>query len=181
MLNYKKIGPFIYHEDLSLGSLCSNYDHVIGLLNIRCLDIMSLLFRPRCYKLSLWGIGVSASYTKSFDEQSIVSKIRNVLAMKADSLIFYTEYPVERFIKAGYSSKRIFVAHNTVDNVIEYPASTRDKFIFIGTLYHEKGIVELIDQYYIAYKKLNGEIFDLNIVVVGICSNNSENKFLDMA
>lgn len=159
-----KIGPFLYHKGVKLHRLCGQYDHVIALLNIRCIDVFSLLFMKRSYALSLWGIGVSGSYTRSFDQTSYVSHLRNYLAKKADSLIFYTDYPVERFISSGYPADKIFIAHNTVENTVELSNQNRNKFIFIGTLYREKGVMELVDQYKLAFDELGGNIYDLNII-----------------
>lgn len=166
MINVKvsQFGPFIYHKGVKLHELCGDYDHVIALLNIRCVDVMWLLFKNRNYALSLWGIGVSASYNKKFDQKSYISGFRNYFARKADSLIFYTEFPVDRFVKAGYPGNQIFIAHNTVDNVVSCSEQNRTTFTFVGTLYREKGVLELVEQYNQAFHALNGNVYDLNIV-----------------
>lgn len=144
----KKVGPFVIHDNRVSLEILNNYDVVISLLNIRCLDIISYLFCKRDFKLILWGIGVTASYTKSFDEKGLSSRLREFIALKSDALIFYSQYPVERYLKLGYDKNNIFVANNTVDNLIfDIPNTVRDQIIFVGTLYEGKGIIDLLDSY----------------------------------
>ncbi|HDY7975443.1 TPA: glycosyltransferase family 4 protein [Vibrio vulnificus] len=144
----KNIGPFIVHDKSDFKELLNEFDVVISLLNIRCFDIMKLLFLKRNFKLALWGIGVTASYNKRFDERGLSGLIREFLAVKADALIFYSDYPTARYINFGYDMNKIYIANNTIDNVIEeLPKSRRNSLLFVGTLYKEKGILELLDAY----------------------------------
>jgi len=174
-LKILNIGPFIIHKTFSLHDLCKPYDHVMALFNIRCLDVFYLLYRKRNYTITLWGIGVSASYEKKYDSKNFITKIKDRLALKADSLLFYTDYPIKRFKKLGFSEKKLFVANNTVSNLVSYSSNNRSYFIFIGSLYKKKGVMELICQYEKAYKIVGEEFNELHVIGDGDLYNDLEN------
>ena len=170
-ITFKKItlhnyGPFIVHKPSILRSL-NNYDVVIGLHNIRCLDLLLLGILPfRKYKIIYWGIGVAASYKKKFDQDDSLKFIRYFMAKIADSIIFYSEYPKNKYIKNGINEEKIFIANNTVKilkNQLEFD-KLRNELLFIGTLYKEKGVEELLEHYLAAYSKIGDAILKLNIV-----------------
>lgn len=105
---------------------------------------------------------------------------------KADSLIFYTSYPINRYVEdGGIDRNKLFVANNTVDVTerIEIP-KTKKHFLFVGTLYKAKKIFDLLDAYKIACN-LNHQIDTLIIIGNGeeydniiqwIDNNNLQNK-----
>lgn len=160
------VGPFITHNK-SVFQIAKEFDVVIALLNVRCIDLMALSLVPwRRFKVIYWGIGVAASYAKKFDSTSKLQPLRIFFAKMADAVIFYSNYPVERYLNSGLSREKIFVADNTVDckYYIDNPMVPRSKMIFIGTLYAEKGVLELVDSYACAFRKIGDALFDLVIV-----------------
>ncbi|WP_172280027.1 glycosyltransferase family 4 protein [Chryseobacterium sp. LAM-KRS1] len=156
-LPVKKAGPFELHKD-NLYNIASQYDVVIGLSNLRWISLMLLcLRRNRKYKIGYWGIGVTASYENSFDSKTTWDKFRYYISRKSDFTLFYSSYPLERYIKAGIPEEKLFVAHNTteVENVIKSDVNNKKDFLFVGTLYPQKGIGELLEAYYLLYTKRN--------------------------
>lgn len=154
----------------NLFKIAQSFDVVIGLYGPKWLSIMLLLMRrDRRYKVLLWGIGVSASYTKRFDQHTYWDWIRFYFARKADAIILYSDYPVKKHIANGVRSEKIFVANNTV-RVAETSTnpvnSKKATFIFVGTLYLQKGVNILLE----AFKRLNlsdGKCPDLDIIGSG--------------
>lgn len=182
----KKVWKFTKHED-NVFEISQNYDVVIALADISWVDFMRLSTRKnRKFKLLYWGIGVPASYHRKYGEASKLHySVIKFFFTKADSLIFYSDYPFERYINWGYDKESLFAAHNTVDidKITLIPEAKKD-LLFIGTLYKEKGITTLLNEYLKAYN-INNSISNLNIVGGGdgfeyiktwIQENSLENK-----
>jgi len=159
----KQHSRFFIH-DSPLNEFCKDFDVVIGYGDIGWLSLMRLLFiRNRPYKLILWGIGVRASYTSSYGEQSVWDDVRYFLMRRANALLFYSKDPIDLYLDKGFEIKRLHVANNTVlVNNLE-PGVKRDILLFIGTLYKEKKIYSLLESYKAA-KIQNPEIPELFII-----------------
>lgn len=156
ILHTYKIGTLTFIKD-NLYSLACNYDVLIILGDIRWLSYMRLAFyKRRPYRLCFWTIGVSASYSKAFDEIKRWDKVRNVFMRRADALIFYSDYPIEKYAHAGFNREKLFVAPNTVEVKDITMDVNRDILLFVGTLYKEKGIDSLLEHYLRAsqYRKM---------------------------
>lgn len=165
LLTPKYFAGFIsYKEDLS--NFVHNYDVVISLADIRAVPNMLLSFKKRNFKLIYWGIGVGASYNKHFDGDSyLLNKLRLNLVCRGDALVFYSDYPIKKYVDFGVSKDKLFVAHNTVQVQDRIPISTDKKyFIFVGTLYKQKRIYELLEAY---LKHVNSSSKVLPLLIVG--------------
>lgn len=174
-LPVKTFGPVSFHKN-NLHSLAKKYDAVIGLSDIRWLSLMSLGMNPwRKYKLILWGIGVRASYENSFDAKTKMDIVRFFLTKKADALLFYSLYPIKKYVAQGFSEEQLFVANNTVDAPFNIEKTfKRKQLLFIGTLYKAKGMEVLLE----AYKELavsHKKILPLKIVGGGENFENIKN------
>lgn len=168
-LPIKKIGPFIIHKK-NIHSIMKSYDVAIGLMNLRTIDILSLPFNPFINtKIILWGIGVSASKDKAFDNNKSYDFLRNFLFKKAKALIFYTEYAKEKYISQGFDKDSLFVANNTVEvlDVSDEVSIKKDKLLFVGALHQRKGIIELLECYLEAYKSIGESLYSLQIIGEG--------------
>ncbi|MFA6550666.1 MAG: glycosyltransferase, partial [Candidatus Gracilibacteria bacterium] len=160
----KKIGPFSLYM-LNLHKICNRYEVIISEGTTRYLDRnLLILNRFRSYKWINWGIGVSASYDKKFDENKRFDIVRHIIYKLSDASIFYSDYPIYKYISAGLDGSSLFVANNTTavsyDENIEFE---KDSILFIGTLYRAKKIYDLLEAYREASKKLKKSLF-LNIV-----------------
>lgn len=164
-LTLKKIGPFIYFKE-NISELAKKYDSVIALGDLHYYPFFRLGFiKNRNFGLSFWSIGVSASYAKKFDQDRKLDKIRFKLMNRADSIIFYTSYPINRYVKdGGIDKNKLFVANNTVEieSKIEIP-KLKKHFLFVGTLYKEKKMFDLLESYKHAFD-LNNKIKPLIII-----------------
>ena len=172
-LTLKRLGPFIYFKE-DISKIAKQYEAVIALGDLHYFPFIRLGFlRNRKFALSYWSIGVSASYAKRFDEDRRLDKIRFKLMDKAESLIFYTSYPINRYVKDGKIDKnKLFVANNTVEitDIIEIP-KFKKHFLFVGTLYKEKKIFDLLSAYKLAFE-IKKEIYPLIIIGNGEEYNN---------
>jgi glycosyltransferase involved in cell wall biosynthesis len=129
----------------------SNLRNIVG-------NLLSLLpFRKiRCVT---WGIGVSASLDKKFNQDRKWDFLRLLLYRHADSVIFYSAPAANHFTSKGLASKKVFVAENTVSvNYSNYKTFVRDKFIFLGSLYPQKGLEELMLAYSLYLEKVRNPI-----------------------
>lgn len=165
----KKIGPFSYYT-LNLHKICNKYDVIISEGATRYLDRnLLILNRFRSYKWINWGIGVSASYNKKFDENKKFDFVRHFIYKMSDASIFYSDYPISKYLSAGFDKSSLFIANNTTavsyNENIEYE---KNSILFIGTLYRAKKIYDLLE----AYKEASSEL--KNIVPLNIIGDGDE-------
>jgi len=183
-----KFNRFVIHKDNIL-KYCNNFDVVIAYGDIAWLKIAGLVFRKnKKFKLLLWTIGVSASYDKKFDTITKWDKVRDLFYRRADGLIFYSEYPIKKYLQNNYNRNKLFIAPNTVEvaNITLNNIDKRNSFLFVGTLYLAKGLSLLLESYKDAYI-INKEIFPLIIIGDGpekqnisnwIVTNKMDNKII---
>lgn len=164
-------------------SLAQKYDIVICMADFSYIYFKLLYKLPHKYKLIFWGIGVSASYNMRYDQDSQVAQIIFNILKKADAMVFYCSYPVDKYSKMGIEREKLFVANNTV-LIKDIEEKEKNSIIFIGTLYKQKKINYLLDGYLNAFKK-NSDIYNLKIIGDGdeyeniqkwITDNSLENK-----
>jgi len=153
-LPLRKIGPFWFYS-ANLNRILNNYDVIVSDYNIRYFDRNFLIhLQNRRYRWVIWGIGVSASRDNKYDDNKRLDWIRNLVFKKADAMIFYTNYPVAKHIKAGFDPRSLFVAHNTTYVSFNENLKFKKKHImFIGTLYRQKKLSLLLSSY-LSYSKL---------------------------
>ena len=158
-----KLSRFFIHKK-SLNNFCEEFDVVIGYGDIGWLSLMRLLFiRNRKYKIILWGIGVRASYENNYGEKTKWDKVRYYLMKKTDAILFYSKDPIPIYVKEGFEKDKLHVADNTVYVNPILKEIPRETILFIGTLYKQKKIYELLNSYLDAYE-LNEEIPNLEII-----------------
>jgi glycosyltransferase involved in cell wall biosynthesis len=146
---------FFYKKNIY--KLTKGYDVVICLADLKVIQCILLGFYPfKKYKLIFWGIGVSASYNKKFDDDRRFDKLRYFLLNRANALIFYSEYPVKKYLNLGCVAEKLFVANNTVfvqDRILA--KQEKEYLLFVGTLYKQKGIYDLLEAYYRVQNEFN--------------------------
>jgi glycosyltransferase involved in cell wall biosynthesis len=164
-----KWNRLVIHKD-NIFKLCQKYDVIIALGDIAWLKISFLPFyKKRKYKVIFWSIGVSASYEKKYDAVTYWDCVRDYFYKRADALVFYADYPIKKYINRGFCKEKLFVAPNTVEvyNDNDLNEIKKDSLLFIGTLYPEKGIVALLENYKSAYNE-SPDIHPLNIIGGGV-------------
>ena len=150
-LPYKKIKSIIWHKGLK--SVINQYDVVVYVPHLVMLRVATLPFVPHKPKLVTWSLGVHASYYRPYDlskKPSFRDKLFVFLQDHADACVFYMPEPIDYWKKyKAIDERKYFVAHNTV-TVAPYDESetkNRDIILFVGTLYKQKGIGELLECY----------------------------------
>lgn len=148
LLKTSKIGPVTYLTKDSK-SILNNYDVVITSPNLRFFDSVVLGLLSTKFKTIGWNIGIRASYTLNYNTErkhSILDDIYGFLLFKFDALIFYMHKSKE-FWKNKKMDK-VFVAPNTTEvKKIEFIPEKKKDFLFVGTLYKDKGLDKLIYAY----------------------------------
>ncbi len=143
IIKKNKLGFFYYRKGIL--KLCNNYNIIINMFNIRYIDTWRLtLLKKKRFKVINWGIGVTSA--KGFDNCKKFDFIRYYLARKSDALLFYSEYPIKKYLKQGVDKSKLFIAHNTIKTDVEPSINIKikDSFIFIGTINKRKKLSELI-------------------------------------
>lgn len=182
-LPYYRIGKLIWHKNLK--RIINQYDVVVYAPYFKMIRLALLPFVPHKPKLVTWSLGVHASYTRPYDltkNPDFEDKIYETIQDHADACVFYMPEPIEYWKKyRKIDDKKYFVAHNTVavaqfDTVMP---EVRDTILFVGTLYKEKGVGELIDCYFKA-KKIAGNLPLMKIVGKGAEKDNIEQHIKDL-
>ncbi|MFS4418537.1 glycosyltransferase family 4 protein [Maribacter sp. 2307ULW6-5] len=176
IIDFKKVGPFTYYND-SFKKYVANSDAVVCMFYLMNLSFIKLaLRRKRSYKLLYWGIGVRASYNSEFDSPTAMNYLRYFIAGRSDAMLFYSQYAKEKYVKKGINPEKIFVMPNTVEVL---PKSStpiiKTSIIFIGTLYKQKKIFELLDAYKYALERMGNSVPKLEIVGDGAEFENIKN------
>lgn len=149
--------------------IAQKFDVVICMYDFSYICFRMLYLLPHKYKLIFWSIGVAAGYDIRYDSVDIFKYLKCSMK-KADALLFYSEYPKIKYAKMGISDEKMFVAHNTV-KVLPIKEKKKDRILFVGSLYKQKKIFELLENYHKAYQK-NNDIFNLTIIGDGAERNN---------
>ena len=157
------IGPFISLKNLPELAL---YDVVIMTFNIRIINCYKLVFTKRKFKLLFHGIGVSASYNNLYDQSKALDSIRKFFIKKSDGAIFYEQYPLIKYQSHKIDSAKLHVAYNTVlaPEFFDFTKKTYESLIFIGALYKQKKIYDLLEAYLEFTKQCDKECPKLEII-----------------
>jgi glycosyltransferase involved in cell wall biosynthesis len=165
ILDTYSLSRFVFYKK-DLFQYLQSFDIVIASYEIRRLSLMFLpLFKHRNFKIIFWGIGVRGSYAHRLGATTVWDTIRFYFAKHADALIFYSPFPIPIYEKKGFDPKKLFVANNTVQvsNKLGNTTFQRDRIIFVGSLYKEKKIYQLLKSYRAVYNR-NPSIPCLDIV-----------------
>lgn len=135
---------FVIQKD-NIKELTKNYDVVLAYGGITWLKYVLL---PLCHKHVVYHtIGVSASYRTKYDSSQKSLFLDKWMFSKANSVAFYTHYPIEKFAKLGIPKEKMFEAPNTVKVEPISEQTCKKSILFIGSLYKAKGIQYLLDSY----------------------------------
>jgi glycosyltransferase involved in cell wall biosynthesis len=165
-LPVQTVNSFVLHRGLY--DLCCKYDVVIAMFDIRWLTHLKLaLLQNRPFGFVFWGIGVSTE--KGFDATQRFDTVRYWFARRADAMVFYSAYPVEKYRRAGIPEEKLFVALNTVHTEWseEYwekrNQDTKTKLVFLGSLQARKNLDELLECFF----RLAPQYTNLTLHIVG--------------
>lgn len=168
-LDYYKIGGLFFIKK-GFYKLCSDYDVVIFLADLHYFSYCSLPFIRRKYKVIAWTIGIRASLIRRYDinrKKSFIDILYGKILNKSDAILFYMKAPIE-FWGNRIDKDKVFIAHNTVEVLINEidKDQRKNRILFIGTLYKEKKIYELIDAFIEAKTNSNVDNF-LSMDIIG--------------
>ena len=170
-LESRKRGPFQFFGR-KLFQLCSAYDVVITLPDMHNLEFCLLPFVKRGYKVLCWTIGIRASYTRPYDvnrKHTLLDKVFYRILSASDGMIFYMHKAEDFWQKERLDLSRVFVATNTTAvEPIDVKTAERRDFLFVGTLYKEKGVDKLLETFSDAIKKMVVSEVQLHIVGDGV-------------
>ena len=171
-LNKITIGGFHFIKNNFL-KFCKKYDVVIVMTDLHYISYCLLPFLRTDYKVIPWTIGIRASYTRRYDvtrKKDLIDEIYLKILQKSDAIIFYMA-EAKKFWGNALDKNSIFIAHNTVEvlNVnIDFDIKKKKSILFVGSLYKEKYIYELIEAFIKAKKSfINSNFFTLDIIGIG--------------
>ena len=118
-----------------------------------------------------WTIGIRASYKRVYalkNPKSILDYIYGYLLNKGDAVIFYMKETI-LYWRGLIDSEKIFVAHNTVEVLAneQVAEKARQRILFLGSLYKEKMVNELMSAYQIAVKETDETLVPILDIVGG--------------
>lgn len=151
-------------QKTNIRKLVRNYDAIIAYGDIAWLKYSTLPWFSN-NKVIFHTIGVSASYEKKYDEHKEWDKVNKFFYKRASALAFYTRYPIDKFAAMGIPREKMFEAPNTVEVLPIQDCCNKDSILFIGTLYRQKGILNLFDSYIELHNKY--KLPELNIIGKG--------------
>jgi glycosyltransferase involved in cell wall biosynthesis len=133
------------------------------------LSFCILPFLPfRKCKVISWTPGIRASYNLRYNLQrkkTFYDYIYGSILKKSNAIIFYMKEPIN-FWNKFLDLNKIFIAHNTINVNYELidPTLQKDIILFVGTLYKEKKIYELIFTYIRTLEHFDYKYFKLVII-----------------
>lgn len=167
----RRIGGFFFH-DFSCLALFKQYDVVIAGSDLHYPLLIAAFFLPRRkYVLGSFGIGLRCSYTRRYDlhrKHTFVDWVAKQVLLHADFNIFYMKENTA-FWHNELPAENTFIAHNTVEILptdVNEIKRRKTSILFVGTLYKQKKIYELVDSY-IRVRQQNKDFFSLEIVGPG--------------
>ena len=158
VLNFYSLKGFYFQKKLL--SLTREYDVIVGMFDLKWPFIWSLpLFLKKDQRFLLWGIGVSTE--NGLDKNKKLDFIRFHIAKLAAGVIFYSNYPLKKYIDRGFNSNELFVGNNTIkcDYKIDIHKREFNKILFFGSLTKRKRVDILIDAYSIIKEKTDTSIY----------------------
>ncbi len=153
-VNTKKFKHFRKIHMCNIVKLTKSFDAVIMMLDPSYLTTHLLVNLKCCKPVILWGIGVAATRDVRYDSCPKTTQVLLKLIKRATAAVFYSDYPKKKYENMGIPSEKMFVANNTVE-VLPIEKQEKDTILFIGSLYKQKKIFELLQNYYNAYCKNN--------------------------
>lgn len=161
------IGPFEFHR----GSLrlSKYFDVVIFDPNLHFLDFCLLPFCIRKFKTITHSIGFRCSYTRKYDlnrKKTFSDNLMKLVLLKSDANIFYMKENMAFWDFDEVFKTCCFEARNTVAVKDTEINEKKEIFLFIGSLYKEKGLEELIYSYKEALDENLASFFP-KLVIIG--------------
>lgn len=167
--DYYKLGKLKIIREYK--KICANYDIVLVVPHYSNLSFCTLPFFKRKNKVIGWSNGQRANYKVRFDldrKKKLTDYVTAAILKRCDANVIYVREAIDWLASFGIPKKSIFAAQNTVPvnhMVIEY--SQKTSILFVGSLYKKKGLDELIDCYYEAYKSHLSDALPLSIIGKG--------------
>ncbi len=185
------LGIFIIRN--SFFSFCKKFDVIIFSADLHYFSFCLLPFLPnKSFKVISWTLGIRASYKLRYDlfrKKNLLDYFYGLVLKKCDALIFYMSQPID-FWGNFLNPEKIFIAHNTIKVNTQLVSKNvkKDTLLFVGTLYKEKKIYELLNTFLtvknnnstntILKLEIIGDGVEFNNIIEFINKNNLENYVL---
>lgn len=153
-------------------SLAKKFDIVLCMFDTGFLDYRLLAMLPRKFKLIFWGTGVLFDKDSRYDGDKNTHVYLMNAMKRADATVFYCDYPVKKYSVLGINSSKLFTANNTVKVLPLNKNIKKENLLFIGTLYKNKGIIDLLYNYNEAFQN------DSKIPKLVIVGEGAEKEFI---
>lgn len=148
IIGVKKISN-VCLPSLSLIKYCKHFDAIIFEADMHYLNFCCLPFIPCMPPVLCWSIGFRTSYTRPYDlyrKHTFLDRCYASILNSCDAVIVYMDCVKVFWKNSEVSHNKIFVAPNTTKIIESFDnlGLKKTNFLFIGTLYKEKGVDKLI-------------------------------------
>ena len=143
-------GPFTVVKGLR--KYCKNFDVVVSMTDPHQLSYCGLVIFHKGFKVVDWNIGTRASYKHRYilpPPNDLYHKYARFLNRRSNAVLFYMPQPIDYCISKKLPREKFFAAYNTV-KVLDKPIDwekERTHLLFLGTLYPQKKVDELLRAY----------------------------------
>ena len=141
---------FKWYKNINL----KDYDVIIFPFDLKVLNLYTF-WKYKNIRAGVFGIGVRASYDNNYDSSYLDSLIRSSILKKIDFGIFYDSYPKIKYTGMRVDPNKLFVAPNTIycDQKFNLETKIYSNILFVGSLYKQKNVFQLIEAYKILKDK----------------------------
>lgn len=173
----RKIGHLFFCKR-GFYSFIKQFDIILFLTDLHNVNFCLLPITNRAIATVGWSIGFSCSYNKPFDvnrKHTLVDKFYYSVFSLCDSVLFYMKKSYEFWKRTNLNKDKVFFANNTTAVLpIKAEDKNRKDFLFVGSLYKEKGISVLIESFSSVIKRFPNDTTLLHIIGDGAEKNEIE-------
>lgn len=134
----KRIGGFFLQKELSKILRGLSPAIVVGMFDLRWLNIVLLLLRKNPFKYLTWGHRYSSSM--------LGNQLRNYLMKRADANVLYGDEELGEIVNAGIEREKLFIAPNTIEvpNFYNCSGHKKSSFLYVGRAQERKRVDRLL-------------------------------------
>lgn len=145
-----------------------DFDLVCIAPNMHVINYCFMPYLRRKFKVVNWSIGFRASYLhpyKTRRKHTFLDKIFQSILTHCDASIFYMEKAKEFWKGTSLDMNRVFIAPNTTAvEPIDIIPEKKQNLLFVGTLYREKGLLNLLNSVKEVVEK---GIENVHLIIIG--------------
>lgn len=164
-INNLSFGQYSYVKKIY--SIVRDFNIIVFEADMHHISYCFLCLFARGKKVISWSIGFRVSYSRFYDtnrQHTFLDWVYLQLLKRSDACLFYMPEALN-FWNDRINRDKVFIARNTVDVLPRLSNIKKGSILFIGSLYKEKGILDLLYAFDLAIN--NCVDYDLKLEIVG--------------